>query len=190
MRGFAAAAAVCLVAAGGYTIVQLTSPGRSGPGLSPGAGAGLHRKDGGNIGAGPLYVSPSHQGNAIRRSPSSPVSPPVFSVVKTGTDYRSATLGAQVTKELSQMGKISENKAHGGPPEHQPTAQQEGCALRITSGVKPTLVDGARYQGNPATIIALAPGAGQLGQAWVVGPACSADKNDILAHVQLSSAGG
>jgi len=191
VRSFAAAAAVCLVAAGGYTIVQLTSPGRSGPGLSPGASAGLHHRNGGNIGAGPLYVSPSHRGNAIRPSPSSsPVSPPVFSVVKTGTNYRSATLGAQVTKELSQTAKISGNKARGGLPEHQPTAQQDGCALRITSGVKPTLVDSARYQGHPATIIALAPGAGQLGQAWVVGPACSADTNDILAHVQLSSAGG
>jgi hypothetical protein len=60
----------------------------------------------------------------------------------------------------------------------------------VTPGVSPTLVDAASYQGHPATIIALAPGAGQLGQAWVVGPACSADKNDILAHVQLSSAGG
>ena len=64
------------------------------------------------------------------------------------------------------------------------------CAAHYVPGVKPTLVDAARYQGHPATIIALAPGAGQLGQAWVVGPACSADKNDILAHVQLSSAGG
>ena len=185
VRSFAAAAAVCLVAAGGYAIVHLTSPGRSGPGLSPGASAGINPRYGGNIGPGPFNVSPTHHGNAIR-----PSSPPVFSVVKTGTNYRSATLGAQVTKELSQTGKISGNRAHGGSPAHQPTARQEECALRITSGVKPTLVDSARYQGNPATIIALAPGAGQLGQAWVVGPACSADRNDILAHVQLSSAGG
>ena len=189
VRSFAAAAAVCLVAAGGYAIVQLASPGRSGPGLSLGTSAGPH-KNGGNIGPGPFSVSPTHQGNAIHPSSLSPVSPPVFTVVKTGTNYRSATLGAQVTKELSQTAKISGNKAPGGLPEHQPTAQQDGCALRITSGVKPTLVDSARYQGHPATIIALAPGAGQLGQAWVVGPACSADRNDILAHVQLSSAGG
>jgi hypothetical protein len=190
VRSFAAAAAVCLVAAGGYTIVQLTSPGGSGPGLSPGASAGLHPRNGGNIAPGPFNVSPTHQGSAIRPSPSSPALPPVFSVITSGTSYRSATLGAQVARELSQIGKISGNTPYGGLPEHQPTAQQEGCALRITSGVKPTLVDSARYQGHPATIIALAPGAGQLGQAWVVGPACSADQNDILAHVQLSSAGG
>ena len=187
VRSFAAAAAVCLVAAGGYTIVQLTSPGRSGPGLSPGAGAGLRPRNGSN-GAGPLNVSPSHQGSAIRPSPSSsPASPPVFNVITSGTDYRSVSLGAQVAKELSQFSGI---KARGSPPEHQPTTQQEGCALRITSGVKPTLVDAARYQGHPATVIALAPGAGQLGQAWVVGPACSADKSNILAYVPLSSAGG
>jgi hypothetical protein len=183
VRGFAAAA-VCLVAAGGYTIVQLTSPGRSGPGLSPGAGAGLPHRNGGNISAGPLYVSPSHPGSAIRPSPSSPAPSPVFSVITSGTDYQPATLRTQVEQELSA------NAASRGPARHQPTAQQEACALLITSGVKPTLVDAARYQGHPATIITLAPGAGQLGQAWVVGPACSADTSNILKRVPLSPAGG
>jgi hypothetical protein len=187
VRSFAAAAAVCLVAAGGYTIVQLTSPGRSGPGLSPGASAGLP-KNGGNIVPGPFNVSPTHQGNAIHPSSSSPAPPPVFSVITSGTDYQPATLRTQVERELGQISRIGTNTA----PEarHQPTAQQEACVENVVPGVSPTLVDAASYQGHPATIIALAPATGQLGQAWVVGPACSADRNDILTHVQLSSAGG
>jgi hypothetical protein len=181
VRGFAAAAAVCLVAAGGYTIVQLTSPGRSGftpPGASGGINNGLR---GG--GSGPYRVSPS----AL-----SSIHPPrvAFGVVTTGTDYQSATLGTQVENELGRSGQIGANRLPGGLLQHQPTAQQEACVQGVVPGVAPTFVDAARYQGHPATIIALAPGAGQLGQAWVVGPACSGDKNDILAHVRLPPAGG
>ena len=127
VRSFAAAAAVCLVAAGGYTIVQLTSPGRSGPGLSPGASAGLHPRNGGNIGPGPFNVSPTHQGNAIR-----PSSPPVFSVVTTGTNYRPRRCAHRSTQELSQTAKISAKHGARRTARHQPTAQQEACALRIT----------------------------------------------------------
>jgi hypothetical protein len=60
----------------------------------------------------------------------------------------------------------------------------------VTGGTRPSLVDEARYDGQPATVIALAPSATQLGQAWIVGPRCSAETNDTLQHVQLSGAGG
>ena len=68
MRAFAAAAAVCLVAAGGYTIAQLTSPGGSGPVLSP-ARAAAPLQEPAQTGPGPYRVKPTHQGSAIR-SPS------------------------------------------------------------------------------------------------------------------------
>ena len=182
VRGFAAAAAVCLVAAGGYMIVQLTSPGRSGPTLSPGANGGI--RHGIQTGPGPYHVAPS-PGYSIPGSPQ-----PAFEVVTSGTNYQPATLSAQVETELGQMAKIGADTRSGARIRHQPTAQQDGCALLITSGVKPTLVDSARYQGRPATVIALASGGGQLGQAWVVGPTCSANKGDIVTHVRLASAGG
>ena len=181
VRGFAAAAAVCLVAAGGYMIVQLASPGRSGPTLLPGANGSIHHIQ---TSPGPYHVAPS-PGFAIPRSPQ-----PAFEVVTSGTNYQPATLTAQVETELGQMGKIGADTQSGARIRHQPTAQQDGCALLITSGVKPTLVDSARYRGRPAMVIALASGGGQLGQAWVVGPTCSASKGDILTHVRLASAGG
>jgi hypothetical protein len=182
MRGFAAAAAVCLVAAGGYTIVQLTSPGRSGPTLSPSASAAIHH--GLRDGPGAYHLSPSRQGSSIHPSPAA------FEVISSGTDYRSTTLGTQVERELSEIGRIGANTPSGGTVRHKPSAQQEACVQNVVPGVVPTLVDAASYQGQPATVIALAPGAGQLGQAWVVGSACSGDKGDILVHVRLSSAGG
>ena len=184
MRGFAAAAAVCLLAAGGYTIVQLTSPSRPGHTLSPGAGAAIHH--GLRNGPGAYHLSPSpRQGSSILRP-----SPPTFEVISSGTDYRSTTLGTQVERELSEIGRIGANTPSGGTVRHKPSAQQEACVQNVVPGVVPTLVDAASYQGQPATVIALAPGAGQLGQAWVVGPVCSGDRGDILAHVRLSSAGG
>jgi len=183
VRACAAAAAVCLAAAGGYTIVQLNSPGRSGPALSPGAGGAIRHP--GRITPGPYYVSPSQPGGIIRGT-----AQPAFQVVTTGTNYQPATLSAQVETELGTVGKLGADTATGKQLRHQPTAQQAACVQRITSAVRPTLVDAARYQGRPATVIVLAPGGGQLGQAWVVGPACSATTNDILTHVRLPSAGG
>jgi hypothetical protein len=182
VRGFAAAAAVGLVAAGGYMVVQLTSPGRSGPTLSPGMNGGIHY--GIQSGPGPYHAAQS-PGYAIPGSPQ-----PAFEVITSGTNYQPATLGAQVETELGQMGKIGADTQSGARIRHQPTAQQDGCALLITSRVKPTLVDSARYQGRPAMVIALASEGGQLGQAWVVGPTCSANKGDILTHVRLARAGG
>jgi hypothetical protein len=182
VRGFAAAAAVCLVAAGGYMVVQLTSPGRSGPTLPPGASGGIHY--GIQTGPGPYHVAPS-PGHAIPGS-----AQPAFQVITSGTDYHPAALSAQVETELGKVGKIGADTRSGVPVGHQPTAQQDGCALLITSGVKPALVDSARYQGRPATVIALASGGGQPGQAWVVGPTCSANKGDILTHVRLASSAG
>ena len=184
VRASAAAAAVCLVAAGGYTIVQLTSPGGSGPALSAGVSGGTD-KHGPRTAPGLYHMAPAHQGGAIR-SPAQPA----FEVVTSGIDYQPATLSAQVETELGRIGKIGANTASGERIRHQPTAQQDQCVHAIMAGVLPTLVDAARYQGHPATIVALASGGGQSGQAWVVGPACSADQNDILAHVRLPSAGG
>jgi hypothetical protein len=60
---------------------------------------------------------------------------------------------------------------------------------RVTSSVKPALVDVARYQGRPATVIALAQEGNPVAQAWVVGPQCSAGTSDVLAHVWLRSSG-
>ena len=111
-------------------------------------------------------------------------------MVTSGIDYQPATLSAQVETELGRISKIGANTASGAKIRHQPTAQQDECVQSIMPGVKPTLVDAARYQGRPATIIALAPGNSQLGQAWVVGSGCSASRGDILTHVRLPSAGG
>ena len=182
-RAFAAAAAVCVVAAGGYTVVRLTAPGGSGPVLPAGTGSIVHRHAA-TAGPGPYQVGPAHPGT----SPSP--AQPTFDVVSSGIDYQHATLSTQVGSELSKVSSISAGSPAGKPLLRAPTAQQDSCVQRVTSSVKPALVDVARYQGRPATVIALAQKGNPVAQAWVVGPQCSAGTSDVLAHVWLRSSGG
>ena len=81
-------------------------------------------------------------------------------------------------------------KSSAGGPLHKPTPQQYACVSYVTGGNAPALVDKAQFQGHPATIIALSHVGNQVGQAWVVGPSCSASAEDILKHVTLPTSGG
>jgi hypothetical protein len=182
-RVFAAAAAVCVVAAGGYTLVRLTAPGGSGPVLNAGARGTMHRHAA--TAPGPYQVGPAHSGEAVPGP-----TQPTFDVVSSGIDYQQANLGAQIASEMSKVSAISADSAAGRRMLHGPSAQQDGCVQRVTSSVKPALVDAARYQGHPATVIALAHKGNQVAQAWVVGPHCSARVSDVLTHVSLPSPGG
>jgi hypothetical protein len=112
---------------------------------------------------------------------------PMFTVVRTGTDYQRAHLAAQIESALAKAGPGAVSPR---VPEHVSTTVEEDCVYRITGGTRPTLVDEARYGGSPATIIALAGTGSQLGQAWVVGPRCSADNSDKITRVGLPSSGG
>ncbi len=183
-RAFAAAAAVCVVAAGGYTVARLTGPGGSGPVVQAGTGRIVHQHAA-TAGPGPYQVGPSYTGNGGPRGPVQPT----FDVVSSGIDYQHATLSTQVGSELSKVSSISADSAAGKRILRAPTAQQDGCVQRVTSSVKPALVDVARYQGRPATVIALAQKGNPVAQAWVAGPQCSAGTSDVLAHVWLRSSG-
>jgi hypothetical protein len=179
-RAFAAAAAACVLAAGGYTVTQLTthgaapSPLRAGGGVhvTPGSGPISHAPKGGLATPAPTHSVNAPPGTAL----------PSFTVIRSGTDFRTAQLAAQIESALAATGRAG--------TEHVSSTVEEDCVYRVTGGTRPTLVDEARYDGQPATVIALAPSAAQLGQAWVVGPQCSAETNDSLMHVQLSGTGG
>jgi hypothetical protein len=180
-RAFATAAAVCLVAAGGYAAVQLTSSGGSGPSASAGPAT---RTRAGTV-VGPYHVGASREGSHVQGP-----AQPGFSVVTSGIDYQRPTLSAQIESELSKLTGAGPDTQAGKAIRHPPTAQQDACALEVTSGVAPTLVDAARYQDRPATIIALKQKGNPYAQAWVVGPKCSGAQSDQLTHVWLYASGG
>lgn len=185
-RAFAAAAAACVVAAGGYTAVQLTTGGSStpnGPAAANGPATTKHvatrsgAARGPSIGAQPFIP---HTGDGIGNGPNRQLA---FKVVDSGIDYRTTSLGTQIKTELNKVGALRSAL-------HTPTPQQYACVSYVTGGTTPALVDKARFQGHPATIIALSHVGNQVSQAWVVGPSCSASEEDILKYVALPTSGG
>lgn len=63
-----------------------------------------------------------------------------------------------------------------------PSSVLNGCVLRVTSGVRPTLVDKATYQGTPVYVIAVPE------RAWVVGRGCTASNPALITSVALAGA--
>ena len=183
-RAFAAVAAACVVAVGGYAAAEFAS-GSATP-SSPGPGQ-----------AGPRVNAPVSSGPAalpfLGRPPavgSIGTSILSFKVINSGVDYQSATLSTQIKAELGQAVTAGPAQSSGAKILHAPSTQQYGCVMDVTGDIEPALVDSARYNGRPATVIALAHVGNQVSQAWVVGSACSADDTDILAHVTLPASGG
>ncbi|HYK71460.1 MAG TPA: hypothetical protein VEV45_26205 [Streptosporangiaceae bacterium] len=70
--------------------------------------------------------------------------------------------------------------AAGGTP-----SRLAGCVNLIAAARTVLLVDIARFEHKPATIIVLAATAAGPAEAWVVGSTCSASARDVLAHAIL-----
>lgn len=100
-----------------------------------------------------------------------------FKVASSGTDYRAATLGAQVGTLLTARQKLSAGAAPPGP-------QLKGCVYAVTEGQKPSLVDQAKYEGNPAIVIATHGDESGKWDVWVVGPDCSAADQHVLKQLK------
>jgi hypothetical protein len=109
------------------------------------------------------------QGMAPNAAPSA-----AFTVTHSGTDYRSVTLTKQAGQVVYGTQKLNAADA--------PDTRLRGCVLGLVGERKPVLVDRARYEGSPATVIAVRDAAGKL-LLWVVGPDCSAQNQHILKTV-------
>ena len=199
LRALAAAAAVVLLAGGVYELTQhgANSTSSSSAG-SPAAGPGVPapaRQSRGAPAAGPALPY-QHAGG-----------PASITAVMSGTDYTRGNLSGQVAAQLARSGRSAAAAgANAAGPEqtHSPAAVPggraatfgdipvpalAGCVNRIAAGGRVLLVDVARYQGEPATIIVTQPAAGGPEQIWVVGPGCSASRSDLLHHAEPGGAG-
>lgn len=65
-------------------------------------------------------------------------------------------------------------------------ARLAGCVNLIAQGRTVLLVDLAHYDGTPATIIVTQGSGTSRAEAWVVGDSCSATSSDVLAHISLA----
>ncbi len=177
LRALAAAAAVVLLGGGIYGLTRL---GASSTSSSAGPAAG------------PAVPAPASQ------------SPPgSITAIRSGTDYTPGNLSSQVAAQLARHGQ---NAPVAGPnatsPAHSPAeasggraaagisaAALAGCVNRIAAGERVLLVDVARYQGAPATVIVTQPATGGPERIWVVGTGCSASRSDLLHHAMLNTVG-
>jgi hypothetical protein len=120
-------------------------------------------------GEGPAQNPHSLRAGTAERAP--------FSVVASGTNYLPGTFSKQIEAALAAV--------------HEPTPagvqtvprQLTACVLHVADGAKIALVQSARYQGQPATVIVVSRPSGDT--AWAVGSGCSATSEDLLDKAAL-----
>jgi anti-sigma factor RsiW len=184
LRVATVAAAVAVIAGGGYTVAQLLSGspavhGTTASGASAGrAKAALPRSSTGGLRSGAGNMAPSAVTGPVR-------------VVSSGTNYQPAQLAAQASTLLKTLGPKN-SPVHPGPslatPPNGYLAQFPGlqaCAAHIAGTQHALLADVARYRGHPAAIIILPAPPGGRSKAVVVAPGCTATTSRVLATAFL-----
>ena len=185
LRVAAVTAAVVVVAGGGYGVARLLS---GSPGLETPAGTGAP--------AAKRAAPVPGVSDGLRAGGSQAAgggSAPADRIVSSGTDYRPGRLKAQVSATLTRFGgnaiagpgpgPSGANRASGAVP------RMPACVSHVTGGKRPILVDQARWQGRPATVIVV-PGAtsGTL-RALVIAGDCTAATSHVLATTTLPRPG-
>ena len=175
LRVLAPAAAVVLLAAGGYGLTRIGASSTSSQAASSGVASAASSAQG-RAAAVPSASAPSRS----REAPANIEAPTKLGVVTSGTDYQAATLAPLLEREL---------RLHGGATvsvQELTPASLRGCVLRVASGVHPlTLlwVEKAHYQGQPAIVIVAR--SGYHDAAWVAASGCSASSDHVLATKTL-----
>jgi hypothetical protein len=150
----------------------------------------------GNSAAAPAPVSGPDRHSAANAPGAGQGTVSQFTVRQSGTSYRTGTFAAQAaglldtsSASLNRPGKVS-----GGLSRRAPSSSLIGCVDKVAGAVavragEVKLVDQARYQRRPATVIVVQAAAAQPGVVYVAGPRCSASDADILARAPLPVAG-
>jgi hypothetical protein len=181
------AAAVVL----GVGMFQIVQSGSSQP-TGTAAGSSANRAAAGS--------APATRGPALRYSRAgqqASVTP-----VSADTNFTAGRLSAQVASAMTRYGSggalqgpMAEPETHSAQVPGQPAATfadravaaLQACVNRIAAGDLVMLVEVARFQGSPATIIVTEVPGITPRQVWVVGPGCSASRSDVLRHSELSA---
>jgi hypothetical protein len=185
LRVAAVAAAFVVVAGGSYGAARLLSgnpePTSGGGGI---AAPGFRENS-----KAPRMPSGATKVPGSQAAAGASSSPPL--VVSSGTNYQPGQLEAQVGALLTQNGAhvaTSPGPSPAGRPAGTILAVP-GCVPHVTGGKRPLLVDRAKYQGRPATVIVI-PGAtsGTL-RALVVAGACTATTGRVVATTTFPGSG-
>ena len=175
LRVLAPAAAVVLLAAGGYGLSRI------GSGSTSSVAAGSEAAQAASSAPAGAAAVPSSAARSEHGAVPAVGGPVEFGVVTSKTNYLRATLRQQLEREL----RLHPSAAPGSPQELAPSSLR-GCVLLATKGISPVtllLVEKAQFQGQPANVIVAVSGDHDM--AWVTTPACSGGGEHILATTTL-----
>lgn len=192
LRTLAAAGAVVVLAGGGYLLASGSGSSTSSP-AAPAAGTGRSINRPAANGSNPrssaqvgTYGLPYTRKGILSTA----------LAVHSNLDFRRATLASQVRREIASTKVAFSGSSEQPAPENTavPRGQFGGASVRsleacislLAAGRDVLLVDVARYEGSPATVIVTAnsPAARTL-FVWVVGLACSGSHSDVIADVTI-----
>jgi hypothetical protein len=166
------AAAVVVLAAGGFGLSRVTGSSSSSSAVSGSAATPAPS-------ARPANGTAAARSGATRGSPA--IEAPInFPVVNSGTYYLRATLRQQLETELRR------HTESAAGPQVLASGSLKGCVLRVIQGTVPgtlVLVERAHFQGQPAIVIVAASGLRDA--AWVTASGCSASSDHVLATATL-----
>ncbi|MGI5418434.1 anti-sigma factor family protein [Actinomadura luteofluorescens] len=163
-RILSAAAATVVVLGGGATVSKIAMDGASSSD-SAARHPAPHRS----------LTDPGSGSGVPKAAPGEPA--PAFKVAQSGTDYRSGTLGDQVGRVVTGG---QEMRAEGAAPD----ARLRGCVAGVAGEQSLLLVDQAKYEGQPAIIIAVNGDQPGKRNIWVVGPDCSPQAHHLLKQLK------
>jgi hypothetical protein len=177
----AAAASVCLLAAGGYLLASsLTHTPSSRTSASSGQAG---RQLPGNT-MRPGTSSRAAVPNPNVRAPQGGTGTGALVIVNSRTNYESGQLRAQAA-HVADTTSISSPGGKAGSTTVQPSGISSalaGCLQQVAGGLHGLIVDMARYDGRPATVIIAPSLGGRAGHVWVVSPPCSASPPHVIAE--------
>lgn len=152
VRVLAPAAAIIVLAAGGYGLSRIIGGGPANSAPAPGSAAGPAAPSSGPANGPALEIRASSG----------------LKVVTSSTDYQHATLGQQLEQAM---------RARGASRSEPASARLRACVQQVTGGAGPVLLENALYQGQPATVIVASSRDGYT--AWVMAPGCSATLDKV-----------
>jgi len=182
LRIAVAAAAIVVIGGGGYGVSRLVSGGGAGQAsTASGAAAaapGVRHAAAPHTEMGPrqrhAVASSGDKAHSTFAGPSASAA-----VVSSGTNYRTGQLKTQVEATLARVsGKVPNPVPALSPATGAATLRS--CLGRAVGSQRPRLVDTARYNGRPATIIVVPTAGAKTLRVTVVGPRCSARQTDLI----------
>jgi hypothetical protein len=173
LRVLAPAAAVVVLAAGGYGLSRINLGSSTGSAASTTAGGAARSAPSAAAGAESAgHINAPAAGpskGAVPRSRG--ITPASFSLVTGQRNLTRANLAQQVRAELLVPPAARHTRT---PPQ-----QLRGCVARLADGHTLELVESVHFEGRPATLVVARTGAEDT--AWIAAPDCSDTYRHVLA---------